>query len=724
MSETVFNRSVNNSQALRRRLLDLGYEPVVCAGKRPVETAWQEGQVTAEQLDAAERRHPGATNTGIRTGAVTVVDLDLSDPHHADAVGSWVELALGPSPYRRVGAKPGGALLYRSSEPMGKITVKGVPPGSPTGAKPEKIEFLGTGQQVIVAGVHPDTGRPFTWPGSDIADAPLSELPEVAPSDIRHAAELAAAALRNLDYREVSISEAGAGRGDGGSAAHGEPVTNEMLRDMLARVDPGCDRNTWVAVCGALRSANVVTDDGEPDPEHDGLALFTEWSGGELHEGEAPANFVGTEDCDKTWGSLRADRAAGAGVGSLIFLARKGGWKGSTMTPAAMWGEPDGASDAVVEEASAASRRRFAPRSEAEQDDRPPPRWLVKGVIQERTNVLIYAPENSYKSFGALDLGLSGSAGIPWAAGAGHPGYAPDRPLTVVYIAGEGCLGIEKKRRPAWRHHHRIDRPLPFYTIDAMPQLAEPGEVAALIDDIEAASLRPDMIVIDTAARAMVGLDENSARDVGRFVAGCDRLRDHFGAAVVVVHHSGKDPRQGARGSSALTAAFDCRFRVSADLRTTALKIEHEKQKDAEPIGTVSFRGAVVRPDPIDQPELSSLVFERSWGERTVERSESIEEEVAAVLGMADGEMTTPELARGIVDRRRRQTTRLSPDSGAGDDPGAGQTTRDDSQATNAVEAVTRQLQRGAKDENRGELREMIVSKPLAKILRWGLGDT
>ena len=45
---------------------------------------------------------------------------------------------------------------------------------------------------------------------------------------------------------------------------------------MLRHVDPGCDRNRWIAVAGALKNAVVVNDDGSEDDEFDGLDTFTD----------------------------------------------------------------------------------------------------------------------------------------------------------------------------------------------------------------------------------------------------------------------------------------------------------------------------------------------------------------------------------------------------------------------------------------------------------------
>jgi hypothetical protein len=71
------------------------------------------------------------------------------------------------------------------------------------------------------------------------------------------------------------------------------------------------------------------------------------------------------------------------------------------------------------------------------------------------------------------------------------------------------------------------------------------------------------LVVVDTVARAMPGGSENDAQDMGRLVRGADRIKEQTGAAVLLIHHAGKDSTKGARGSSALRAAVDTEIEVT-----------------------------------------------------------------------------------------------------------------------------------------------------------------
>ena len=58
----------------------------------------------------------------------------------------------------RIGRAPKRAFLFRTIEPFSKIVINFV---ARNGGEPEKLEFLGDGQQVVVAGIHPDTRQPY-----------------------------------------------------------------------------------------------------------------------------------------------------------------------------------------------------------------------------------------------------------------------------------------------------------------------------------------------------------------------------------------------------------------------------------------------------------------------------------------------------------------------------------------------------------------------------------
>ena len=117
-------------------------------------------------------------------------------------------------------------------------------------------------------------------------------------------------------------------------------------------------------------------------------------------------------------------------------------------------------------------------------------------------------------------------------------------------------------------------------------------------------------IVLDTLARVMAPDDENSAQDVGGFISRCDEIMRVTGAAVIVVHHSGKDPARGMRGSSALYAAADLVLQLDERKTITIAKNKDGTEGD---LGKYRLRPVTLGHDD-DGDEITSCVVDRCAG--------------------------------------------------------------------------------------------------------------
>lgn len=248
-----------------------------------------------------------------------------------------------------------------------------------------------------------------------------------------------------------------------------------------------------------------------------------------------------------------------------------------------------------------AAPSRFKPLSLSELRAIPAAPDLVKGLIPTDANVGLIAPYASFKSFLLLDLGLSVAAGMTWAGKATYSG-------PVVYICGEGRSKIAR-RMEAWGIARRVDvDALPFTVIPNMPRLMDAREVDELITAIQGVGV-PVLIIFDTLARAMMGGDENSARDTSMFVAAMDRIRAAFdGPTVMYAHHEGWTGGRG-RGSSNLPAALDTELRIErqGDLAT----LTSSKQKDGDDSIPVVFKSHKVELGVDEDGELiTSLVLD------------------------------------------------------------------------------------------------------------------
>jgi hypothetical protein len=189
---------------------------------------------------------------------------------------------------------------------------------------------------------------------------------------------------------------------------------------------------------------------------------------------------------------------------------------------------------------------------------------------------VLYGPSGEGKTFVALDLALSIAAGTRWH---GHT----VRVGSVVFLAAEGARGLRNRVR-AWAGA-RLEDPndllwRSFHCIASAVQLRT--DLDALLCELARLDPKPSLIVVDTMARCIVGLEENSAKEMGEAIHDCGRLQEATGANVLLVHHTGKgDGRDTERGSSAIRAAADTMILVNRDV-AGLVHVEVTKQKEAE----------------------------------------------------------------------------------------------------------------------------------------------
>ncbi len=208
---------------------------------------------------------------------------------------------------------------------------------------------------------------------------------------------------------------------------------------------------------------------------------------------------------------------------------------------------------------------------ESELGSLPEPKWLVNRHLSDGLTVM-YGPPKSGKTFVALSMALHIGSGTDWFGEKTHGG-------TVLYVSGEGQGGLHKRIR-GWKKATGIAQSN-MYVIPFPVKLGEPSHVAALIADAQA--IRASLVVIDTLARSMSGMDENSSQDMGKVIAGLGYLKSQTGCGVLIIHHSGVEGSR-PRGSTALFGAADTLMRVDGDGKTLTLYCEG--MKDSAPFRT------------------------------------------------------------------------------------------------------------------------------------------
>ena len=220
-----------------------------------------------------------------------------------------------------------------------------------------------------------------------------------------------------------------------------------------------------------------------------------------------------------------------------------------------------------------------------------PPQFVIKNVLEKDSLTLLYGSAKAGKSFVSISMAASVSMGIDWFDHKTKEGL-------VVYLAGEGQRGIAR-RLLAWQQLNRYSlEKSKFHFSTRGAQLLNDSEAVLLRDEIlklqDHYGAPPQMIVIDTLARNFGAGNENSKEDMNRFVSSIDRyLREEFGSAIVLVHHTGHDAASRARGSSVLPAAVDWSYQVTReddDEHTMLLDFEQTLIKDGKPLPNKRFQ--------------------------------------------------------------------------------------------------------------------------------------
>ncbi len=229
---------------------------------------------------------------GIAAGRVIGIDIDvLASPAVALEIEALAKRMLGDTPAVRIGHAPKRLLVYRAVQPF-------------SGFKYPPIEVLGVGQQFIAYGIHPDTGQPYNWPVSTLADLSPDDLPAITEAQAREFAK-EAYQLIPADLRPKSL---GVGlRANMESANLPEQRgTFEAVEDALIHIlNADLDYDSWVRIGMAIKGA--LGDEGWP--------LFEQWS--------QSSQKYDAKTTTRSWRSFAPQRI---GAGTIYKLALDNGW--------------------------------------------------------------------------------------------------------------------------------------------------------------------------------------------------------------------------------------------------------------------------------------------------------------------------------------------------------------------------------------------------------------
>lgn len=184
--------------------------------------------------------------------------------------------------------------------------------------------------------------------------------------------------------------------------------------------------------------------------------------------------------------------------------------------------------------------------------DYPPPQFVIDGILEHGGLSAVIGAPGVGKSGVVLDMAARIATGKRWMGRAVME-------MPTVYLPGEGLAGAVMRLRE-WEEANDTDLSDRLFIGDSIIQIAASVDAwAAVVDRM--LEIRAGLLIIDTLNRAAVGLEENSATDIGRAIARFGQIKSATGAGVMVVHHTRKDGASG-RGSSALLGALDTELLV------------------------------------------------------------------------------------------------------------------------------------------------------------------
>lgn len=488
-------------------------------------------------------------SVGIKTGdGLIALDIDTTNKDAARNLFQLAAQILGPASVR-FGRHPKCLMLYEAPKDTGYKQLR----FSTETEDEARLEILSEGRQFVARGIHPKTGKPYTWPQG----VPRREgLTRVSSEQIEQFLTEAAKALPNSRIHNAADDRQPVDQEDLRAPSWEALKTTVEAVPNVTALFPS--RDDYVKVAYAIKAA---CPEGY---EHDALELYLDWcgrwDGGENDPDIALADWNRAKPPFRVGFSFLQRHAA-----ALFFQPVEADPLDDLFSAQETGGE--GASPGLYEILRIGDI--FA---------LPDPTFAVDRHIPEASMGFLYGRPGCGKSFIALDWALHIAYGLP----AWHGDPITVRPgANVLYLAREGSTGFKARIR-AWQEKHMVpaDREPTFALIRQTINFMQAEDIGKIVRTARQALHGPvDLIVVDTVSRVLPGADENLQKEMTLFVKACDALQDAFKAIVLGVHHSGKSGDM--RGSSVLKGAGDFVFKLERKEGARTGQLICEKQKDA-----------------------------------------------------------------------------------------------------------------------------------------------
>jgi hypothetical protein len=232
--------------AIRQRLIERKFQPISVfnwdypniplkhRGKRPIESNWQNTIGMPNYYDTAQ-------NTGVLTGILYPLDIDVDDPAIVDEIVAMAETLFGRTSVRCRPNSPRRLLPYRFKDADPKKFVVTLSCG--------KCEFLGLGQQFVGFGKH-QSGADYEWQGRSLDELDIDQIPIIDKAKLN---AFTAWAESRWPMPE-KVKPNGDGRTNGGKANFRDTCFRGDVEAGLGALPCDYDRETWVKLGMAYRA--------------------------------------------------------------------------------------------------------------------------------------------------------------------------------------------------------------------------------------------------------------------------------------------------------------------------------------------------------------------------------------------------------------------------------------------------------------------------------------
>ena len=231
-------------------------------------------------------------------------------------------------------------------------------------------------------------------------------------------------------------------------------------------------------------------------------------------------------------------------------------------------------------------------------DNSLPPEPIIKdGILLDKTILAVIGPAKTKKTFLCMNFANA------IASGGSFAGFEASGTNKVMYLCAEGGYFPNRDRIKI------IAKDLDEQMLESVifPQyvnltLNNPEDYSLVKDLISEHS--PRVLIIDPFIR-FHDVDENSSNCISGIFKLFRELIEMYSISIILVHHAGKDPSRGGRGSSVITGEYDSAIYLTknADCTKLVFDMRHVETPDSRYISfnseTLTFECTDSSSDPV-----------------------------------------------------------------------------------------------------------------------------